>query len=214
VFNAEITIEGARSFGGSPANNQVRDVLGEFGAHLYWQPGEPRRHTFVVGLSGAGGWKNTIPFQLTLGGPFGLRGYDLEEFPAARRVVVNLEDRITLGGSSPEVAPDDGVRNRRLLDFGLAFVLDAGAAWSGAAPFGIGVGLQASAGAGIRVAFPSGARQVVRLDVAAPVGCRGFDCVQYRVGYDAVSLLRGFDDRQMRRSRAAGPAAALLDVGR
>ncbi len=214
VFNTETTIEGARSFGGAAANNQVRDILGEFGAHLYWQPGETRRHTFVLGLSGSGGWNNTIPFQLTLGGPSGLRGYDLEDFPAAQRIVVNLEDRITLGGSLPEDARDDRVRNRRLFDFGLAFFVDAGAGWSGGTPFGIDSGLQASAGAGIRVAFPSGARQVVRLDLAAPVGCRGFDCVQFRVGYDAVSLLRGFDDRQMRRSRAAGPAAAFLDGGR
>ena len=198
VFNSEVNVEGTRLFGDGSADN-FRDILAEFGAYLYWHPGERRRHTFVVGFSGAGGWNNTLPFQLTLGGPFGVRGYDRQDFPAAQRIVVNLEDRIALEGPF-----------RDLFDLGLALFIDAGAGWRGEVPFGTDSGLQVSAGAGIRVALPAGVRQVWRLDVAAPLDCRSIGCVQYRAGADLVSLLTGFGDRQVRRSRAASPAAAFL----
>ncbi len=199
VFNAEFNVEGARSFGGEGATRRFRDILGEFGAYFYWHPAASGRHTFVVGLSGAGGWRNTIPFQLTLGGPYGIRGYDREDFPAAQRLVVNVEDRMRVDSPFPD-----------LFDLGLALFIDAGAGWSGDVPFGTDSGLRTSAGAGIRLALPAGARQVWRLDVAAPLDCRSVRCVQFRAGADLISLLNGFDDWQVRRSRAAGPAAAFL----
>ena len=199
VFNTELNVEGARSFSDASAARNFRDILGEFGAYFYWHPVPSGRHTFVAGLSGAGGWRNTLPFQLTLGGPYGIRGYDREDFPAAQRLVVNLEDRIRLDGPFSD-----------LFDLGLALFVDAGAGWSGDVPFGTDSGLRTSAGAGIRVALPAGARQVWRLDVAAPLQCRSTRCVQFRAGADLISLLTGFDDRQVRRSRAASPAAAFL----
>lgn len=199
VFNTEMNVEGTRFLSDAAADDGFRDILGEFGAYFYWHPGATRRHTFVVGLSGAGGWNNTLPFQLTLGGASGVRGYDREDFPAAQRLVVSLEDRITLEGPFQD-----------LFDLGLALFLDAGAGWRGEAPFGTSSGLRSSAGAGLRVALPSGARQVVRLDLAVPLEGGGLDYLQFRIGYDAVSLLTGFDDWQVRRSRAASPAAAFL----
>ncbi|MXX72411.1 MAG: BamA/TamA family outer membrane protein [Gemmatimonadetes bacterium] len=199
VFNTELNLEGARSFGDGSDGGNFRDVLGEFDAYFYWHPVTSGRHTFVAGLSGAGGWRNTLPFQLTVGGPHGIRGYDREDFPAAQRLVVNLEDRIRLDGPFPD-----------LFDLGLVLFIDAGAGWSGDVPFGTDSGLRTSAGVGVRVALPAGARQVWRLDVAAPLECRSVQCVQVRAGADLVSLLTGFDDRQVRRSRAASPAAAFL----
>ncbi len=199
VFNSELNVEGARFFGDGADADSFHDILGEFGSYFYWHPEESRRHTLVAGLSGAGGWNNTLPFQLTLGGLFGVRGYDREDFPAAQRIVVNLEDRIVLDGPF-----------RDIFDLGLTLFVDAGAGWRGDVPFGTDSGLRASAGAGIRLALPAGARQVWRLDAAAPLECRSIGCVQFRVGADAVSLLTGFDNRQVRRSRAASPAAAFL----
>lgn len=199
AFNTELSVEGSRLLEGGAGEDDFRDILGEAGAYLYWHPGESRRHTLVVGVSGAGGWNNTLPFQLTVGGPTGLRGYDRYDFPAAQRVVVNLEDRIALDGPF-----------RDLFDLGLTLFIDAGAGWRGQVPFGTDSGLRASAGAGIRVALPSGARQVWRLDLAAPLECRSLSCVQFRAGHDVVSLLTGFNDRQLRRSRTASPAAAFL----
>lgn len=199
VFNTELNLEGARSFGDGSDAGDFRDILGEFDAYFYWQPTTSGRHMFVAGLSGAGGWRNTLPFQLTVGGPHGIRGYDREDFPAAQRLVVNLEDRIRLDGPFPD-----------LFDLGLALFFDAGAGWSGDVPFGTDSGLRTSAGVGIRVALPAGARQAWRLDIAAPLECRSIQCVQVRAGADLVSLLTGFDDRQVRRSRAASPAAEFL----
>jgi len=206
VFNTELGIEGTRFRPDGAASGEYQDIVGEFESYLYWHPGEaPRlageipRHTFVVGVSGAGGWNNTLPFQLTLGGPFGVRGYDREDFPAAHRVVIHVEDRIMLDGPFRDV-----------FDLGITLFADAGAGWRGDVPFGTDSGLRSSVGAGLRMAFPSGARNVVRLDLAVPVEEGGFRNPQFRVGYDAVSLLTAFGTRQVRRSRAAGPASAFL----
>ena len=199
IFNSEMTIEAARLFAGGGAEGTYRDVLGEMGAYFYWQPPATPDHTFVVGVSGAGGWNTSLPFQLTLGGPFGVRGYDREDFPAGQRIVARLEDRIALSGPL-----------RDLFDLGLTFFVDAGAGWHGAVPFGADSGLQGTAGAGLRLGFPAGARQVVRLDVAVPMRESPFKFGQIRIGYDAMSLLTGFGNRQVRRSRGANPASAIL----
>lgn len=206
VFNTELSVEGTRFRPDDAADIDYQDLVGEFETYFYWHPGaasrqlqEIPRHTFVIGVSGAGGWQNTLPFQLTLGGPFGVRGYDREDFPAAHRVVIHAEDRIVLDGPFRDV-----------FDLGITLFADAGAGWRGDVPFGTDSGLRTSVGAGLRMAFPSGARNVVRLDIAVPVEEGGVSQAQFRVGYDAVSLLTAFGSRQVRRSRAAGPASAFL----
>ena len=199
VVSSELNVEGAWLPGADPGARSYRDLLGEVDAYLYWQPGAGRRHTVVLGVSGAGGRENARPFQLTLGGPFGIRGYDRLDFPAARRLVANLEDRITLDGPFPD-----------LFDLGLAVFLDIGAGWAGDAPFGIDSGLRAAAGIGLRMAFPNGNRQVFRIDFAAPFMHRGQGGPQLRIGYDATSLLATIKGRQVRRSRGAGPSALFL----
>ena len=199
VFNSELNLEGGWLPGADPATPSFRDVLGEFDAYLYWQPGTGSGHTVVLGMSGAGGWDNTRPFQLTLGGPLGVRGYGRLDFPAARRLVVNLEDRITLDAPFSDV-----------FDVGLAVFVDVGAGWKGDAPFSTDSGLRAAAGAGLRFAFPDGNRQVVRLDLAVPLEAGGLRDYHLRIGYDATSLLATLRDRQMQRSRGAGPSAVFL----
>ena len=204
IFNSELTIEAARLVAGTFSEETFsegtfRDILGEAGAYFYWQPPATPDHVFVVGVSGAGGWNTSLPFQLTLGGPSGVRGYDREEFPAGQRVVAHLEDRIALSGPL-----------RDLFDLGLTLFVDAGAGWHGTVPFGADSGLQGTAGAGLRLGFPAGTRQIVRLDVAVPMRESPFKSMQFRIGYDAVSLLTGFGDRQVRRSRGANPATAIL----
>ena len=211
TFNSELSFEAARLFAGTASSGTFRDVLGEVGAYFYWQPAlagrstpagteSIPRHTFVLGLAGAGGWNSSLPFQLTLGGPFGIRGYDREEFPAGQRLVAHVEDRITLGGPLRDV-----------FDLGLTLFMDAGAGWNGNVPFGMDTGLQGTAGAGLRLGFPAEARQVVRMDLAVPMkeGV-GFGDLQFRIGYDAVSLLSGFGDRQLRRSRSESAATAIF----
>lgn len=196
VFNSSLAIEGAR-WNGEPT---VRDVLGEFDAYFYWQPGRAARQTLVAHLSASGGWNNSVPFQLTLGSPTGgIRGLAPEDFPVGRRVVLNLEDRIALGGPFADV-----------LDVGLAAFLDAGAGWRGDAPFGADSGLRASAGAGLRFGFPPGTRKVYGLDVAVPLG-GGRGGARIHVGVSQVaSLIEGFGDRQVRRSRAVRTPEAVF----
>lgn len=205
VFNSELTVEAARPLGG-PHRGGVRDVLAEAGAYFYWQPGRggggagarAHRHTLVVGLKGAGGWDSSLPFQLTLGGPGDVRGYTRDDLPVGRRVVAHLEERIFLG-----TLPG-------LFDVGLTLFADAGAGWHGGVPFGEDTGLKGAVGAGLRLALPPGARQVVRIDLAAPLEGGGPGGLRFRVGSDAVSLLTGFGDQQARRSRSASAAREIF----
>lgn len=213
VFNAELTVEGARLVGGNRSDRGFRDILAEFGAYLYWQTGRRPagpdetsiptaavpRHTLVLGVKGAGGWNSYLPFQLNLGGPYGIRGYDRAEFPAAQKLVAHLEDRITLDGPFSD-----------LFDLGLTLFADAGAGWQGTVPFGADSELQGAVGVGLRLVFPAGARNVTRLDLAVPMEQGGLRNLQFRVGYNAVSLLAGFGDEQVRRSRGGSQAATLL----
>jgi len=47
--------------------------------------------------------------------------------------------------------------------------------------------------------------------VAAPLVEGGLRDLQFRIGYDVVSLLTGFPNRQARRSRNPNPFAAVFD---
>ena len=200
VLSSEFAAEAARLIGeGAPSS--YRDVLVEFEAHLYWQPSGGPGHTLVANLSGAGGWNHSLPFQLTLGSPGGgMRGLDQEAFPAGRRLVLNLEDRIALDGPFRDV-----------FDLGLTVFLDAGAGWRGDVPFGADSGPRAAAGAGIRMGFPPGSRNAYGLAVAVPLRDGGLRDVRFHVGVSqTVSLLAGFGDRQTRRSRLVPALDALL----
>ena len=74
IANSELTVEAARLLTRSPRGSAFRDIFGEVGANFYWQPATAPRHTLVLGLSGVGGWRSSLPFQLTLGGPSAVRG--------------------------------------------------------------------------------------------------------------------------------------------
>ena len=113
--------------------------------------------------------------------------------------MVNLEDRIALDAPFSDV-----------FDVGLAVFVDVGAGWKGDAPFSTDSGLRGAAGAGLRFAFPDGNRQVVRFDLAVPLEAGGLRDYQLRIGYDATSLLATLRDRQMQRSRGAGPSTVFL----
>ncbi|MDE2975122.1 MAG: hypothetical protein OXU64_10480 [Gemmatimonadota bacterium] len=198
IVNSELSVEAARPLSRPARDGAFRDVLAEVGAYFYWQPARVPRHTVVVGVSGVGGWNSSLPFQLTLGGRYAVRGYGREDFPVARRLVAHMEDRITLGSPFG------------LFDLGLTLFVDAGAGWTGGVPFGTDSGLRAAAGAGLRFGFPAGAKQVIRVDLAAPLSAGGLRERQFRIGYDVVSLLTGFPNFQARRSRISNPFAAIL----
>ena len=205
VLASAVSVEGRKIFGG--AENGWRDVLGEFDIYSYWRPSETSRHTLFARLSGAGGWSVTGPFQLTLGGVSGLRGHSVDDLPGGRRLIATLEDRIYFG------SPSDG-----FMDLGMTAFVDVGSIWEGGVPFGADSGPLATAGAGLRIGFPGGTGGVVRIDVAFPLnGPDAFGGPTFRTSAELLGLVRGVEDRQLRRSRRPGVGPGILpdpSVGR
>ena len=190
VLAASVGFEARQIFDGPQEG--WRDAIGEFDAYAYWQPTALPRHTLVARVSGAAGWSMTVPFQLTLGGPYNLRGYGLDHAPGGRRLMGSLEDRIYL------LSPAGG-----LFDLGLTAFLDVGSVWRGDTPFGSDSGFGAGAGAGLRIGFPGGTRGVIRIDLAVPVnGPDAFKSPQFRItANELLGLMQGFQDPQLTRSR-------------
>ncbi len=179
-----------------------RDIHSEADLLAYWQPGVAAANTLVARVSTAGGWNTITPFQLTLGGRDVVRGYREEDFPAGRRVVASLENRVDLRWPAPS-----------LIDLGLTFFADAGRAWAGDAPFGVDTGWKRSVGAGLRVGFPVGSARVTRIDMAWPIGAESGRGPMFRVGTgDFIGLVRGFADPQMTRSRRSGVSGNFAGV--
>ncbi|MFN2637060.1 MAG: hypothetical protein ABR585_08545 [Gemmatimonadaceae bacterium] len=140
-----------------------RDQLGKWDgilAHgrgaIYLKPFN--RHTIMSDLTWSGGWKQRIPFQLTLADhKGGLRGFRSSDAGGARRVIARAEDRYFVG------------RYKKFASIGLAGFFDAGKMWAGDSPFGVDTPLSASAGFSILGASPPQSRRTVRADFAHPI---------------------------------------------
>jgi hypothetical protein len=191
TVNGAFSLEGRRLFAGGEGEGW-EDVLAELDALVYWQPDWVEGFTFFARLAAAGGWEMGLPFQLTLGGEDGVRGYHADAYPGARRVILTLEDRIYVKWPFPD-----------LLDLGFTLFADAGHVWAGDVPFGRDSGLKASVGGGLRIGFPAGTRGVVRVDAALPIhtGLSLGDAILRISLVDLLGLAGGLEDRQMRRSR-------------
>ena len=137
------------------SSGQWDGVLADARAHVYTEVGP--RDFIAISAGVAGGWNTSTPFQLTLAGPEGIRGYGLAALPVGRRIVVQGEQRYFLGTVF-------GVA-----DVGSVAFVDVGRGWAGDAPFGADTGLRVALGAGLRVAVPRGSRRTYRLDCAVPV---------------------------------------------
>ncbi|MGD2069580.1 MAG: BamA/TamA family outer membrane protein [Gemmatimonadota bacterium] len=205
TVNFAASVEARRVFSGSEEVQGWRDVISELDALLYWQPSALPDHTLFARLEGAGGWNMTLPFQLTLGGPEGLRGYHRENHPGARRVVLSVEDRLYLAWPFPD-----------LFDFGLTFFADAGRMWGGDVPFGRNSGWKASVGGGLRIGFPAGTRGVARVDIAWPFEPgAGFRDAVLRISlFDLTGLAGSFEDLQLLRSRRVRVGPDLIQQER
>lgn len=169
-----------------------RDVVYRSEILGYWMQGGGASLFTRVELVGAD--RTTFPFQLTLGGWTGVRGYTEDAFPAARRLVVNIEERASLWRPS-------------LADVGVAAFVDVGRTLSASAvPFGEASGWRASVGAGLRLAMPRGSGDVLRVDVGLPVtGDRGTHGVVFRIYTELFGLLdRREWPSQLERSRWTG----------
>jgi hypothetical protein len=194
------TVAGRRDFGAASTEVEWRNLFGQADAWAYWRPSEESRHTYVVAVSAVGGWRTRVPFQLTLGNRAGLRGFPTHAYPGERRIVGTLEHRAYVGWPYP-----------RLFDLGTAVFLDVGKIWEGGDAFGQESPIAASAGVGLRMAFPPDSRRTYRIDLAMPLtgqeGRRGL-VVTLGVG-QAVGRARE-DDSQLRRSNRRALSASLF----
>jgi hypothetical protein len=201
VAGVRATASGRRDFGAEPGSFEWRSVFGQADGWAYWRPSEQSRHTFVAAASMVGGWRTTVPFQLTLGNRAGLRGFPTHAYPGERRMVATLEHRMYLGWPYP-----------RLFDLGTAAFVDAGKIWEGGDTYGETSPWATSLGAGLRLAFPPGSRRTYRLDIAVPV-TKGFSSrdVVFTFGVgQAIGRDQG-DDSQLRRSSRRLLSASLFN---
>lgn len=135
-----------------------RDMFGALQWTNIWLLG-PGRTVTLEGRWSAG-WEATVPFQLTLGGPWGLAGFAPHRFPGGARAVVRLENRYFLGSLG------------RMMDLGFTAFVDGGRMWANQALFGVNSGLRGSAGVGLLIATPAGSRFAYRLQAALPIDSR------------------------------------------
>ncbi|MFP3948772.1 MAG: BamA/TamA family outer membrane protein, partial [Longimicrobiales bacterium] len=202
VLAARTDVEGRIVFRDDPPGEAtLHDLLGEVDLYGYWQPDGPGGPTLFGRISAGGGWEVRRPFQLSLGGRTGVRGYGELDFPGGRRVVLTLEDRRPFSWPLPE-----------LMDFGTTLFADVGRIWSGDVPFGETSAWQASVGAGLRLGFPTGSQSVVRIDLALPVtGPRAGSSPVFRMSLkEVIGLVRGFGDEEIVRSRRPAVGTDLL----
>ena len=154
---SRLLLEGKRDLT-EGADREWSDVFGQLDGWAYWKPSLDARSTYVVGVSGAGGWNTTVPFQLTLGGNSGLRGYPRYVAPGGQRAVASLEQRLYWGWPLPQ-----------LFDLGSVLALDMGKSWAGDVPFGVDSPVLANVAVGLRAALPPGSPNTFRLDVGLPL---------------------------------------------
>lgn len=195
TVNAQLSAEARQVYLPGGGKSEWDDVFAEADAYVYWQSAPSGNHTLLLRISGAGGWWLTTPFQLTLGGRQGVRGYRDEDFPGSQRVVLSLEDRLYMPWPAPE-----------LLDFGLTLFLDLGHMRAGEVPFGVDSGWRAAVGGGIRFGLPPGTATMARIDLALPLSRRvqPGDLILRVTLRELLGILSGFRDDQLLRSLRSG----------
>lgn len=116
------------------------------------------RHTLISDFTWSAGWKQRVPFQLTLSDKEGgVRGFYSSDLGGARRAVAKIEDRYYAG------------RIGSVASIGIAAFADAGKLWAGDVPFGVTSPLSIGAGFSILAALPPQSRRLWRIDFALPV---------------------------------------------
>ncbi|MFL5575256.1 MAG: hypothetical protein ACJ79S_04740 [Gemmatimonadaceae bacterium] len=116
------------------------------------------RHTLTTSSQFTGGWRQRVPFQLTLGDyEGGVRGYRGSRYAGAQRLLGTIEDRWYVG------------RFRQAADLGVAGFVEGGRIWAGDAPYGQTAGPKFAAGLGFLGTFGLRSKRVYRVDVGFPL---------------------------------------------
>ena len=200
LAGSRVVVSGQRDFAAPADSSEWRNVFAQLDAWAYYRPTPESRHTLVAAFSGSAGWNATVPFQLTLGSRAGVRGLRRHVYAGERRAVVSLEGRSYWGWPFPQ-----------LFDLGSAVFVDVGRSWAGDDRFGEDSPLEASAGFGLRLAFPPGSRQTYRIDVATPVTGAAFRDFRVSLGVgQAVGRGATREDPQLRRSSRRGVSASVF----
>lgn len=201
VGQLHATLEGRSVAGPEPSS---RDLLAEIHAFLYRSFDGPLPQTLVLRGAVQAGWRIEGPFQLTLGGADAVRGLREDAFPGGRRVIVSLEDRVTLPGPF-----------RDLVDLGLTFFGDLGRMYPGGVPLGTDSGWQGAIGTGLRVGFPAGSATVIRADLAFPLGTDVPTGPVLRIhAREWLGILGDFRSSELDRTRRTGINARFPGVAR
>lgn len=166
-----------------------RDVLMDANLVTYLRNRALPSHTLFVRGTYVGGWRTTLPFQLSLGGREGVRSLAEDRFPGGRMARFTIEDRILFPWPKPGSA-----------DLGVTLFADMGRVWPGDVPYGVDSGWQGAIGAGLRIGLPAGTRNVWRTDIAFPVGTAGGSPI-FRVTFELNLLGEGFFTPDLERSR-------------
>jgi hypothetical protein len=203
IMNAQVATEARQVFSGPARASGWRDVFAEADLYLYWQPGSQTHQSLFFRVSATGGWSVESPFQLTLGGKDAVRGYREDAFPGGRRFILSFEDRLFFPWPAPE-----------LFDFGMTLFTDLGRIVEGDVPFGTGSGWRGSAGAGIRLGFPPGTANILRIDFSLPVSSRTqLNDLILRVHLqELLGILPGMRDLQLLRSLRTGVKPDLITL--
>jgi hypothetical protein len=156
------------------------------------------RNTIEASVEFAGGWRERLPLQVSLGDSrSGLRGYNGAAIAGGRRAVLRLEER--------QAAFATG-----FAQWGWALFTDIGKTWSGDVPFGQTTVARASVGAGLLAAVPPKSRRMLRADLAVPV--TGGAPKDWVVRVFAVDATRFFwrDPGDLSPVRAGAPASPIF----
>jgi hypothetical protein len=164
-----------------------------------WYVKPSDRQTFEASLEFAGGWRERLPLQLSLGDSrSGLRGYNGAAIGGGRRAVLRLESRrlwFTTGKNA---------------QWGNAIFTDIGKTWSGDVPFGETTVARASVGVGLLAAIPPKSRRLLRADIAVPV--TGDSPKHWVIRVFAIDATRFFwrDPSDLAPVRAGAPASPIF----
>lgn len=199
------TVEGRRQQRTGPGLESWGDLITETHGFFYWQPYHGLARTIVVRATLQGGWQTSSPFQLTLGGESGVRGYGELDLPVGRKAVVSLENRGKFPGPFPG-----------LIDLGFTLFGDVGQGWAGDVPLARDTGWRGTLGAGLRIGFPAGSSSVIRADVAFPIGPTGLASGPiFRISArEAIGILDDFRSPDVARSRHAGISPDYVGAAR
>jgi hypothetical protein len=128
-------------------------------------------NTTTASIEFGGGWRQRLPFRLTLSDPVGgVRGYSSSNIPGGQRLVVRLEDHQFIG------------QPFGFGDFGLGGFIDGGRLWAGDVPYGVNTPVYTSIGISLLATVPTASARLWRVDLAYALRPDGHGRLELRFG--------------------------------